>query len=109
MATNPDDLCVTAYVLSSTRRNELRAREQGFTIDGPCLGGDEDGENLTAGARDTVDCGLLDQSQTALSDGSSSDENREDELDAEETELEAFVTIESSNANYSEMTISTTC
>jgi hypothetical protein len=54
------------------------------------LGDDEDGENPTAYARDTVDGGLLDQSQTALADGSSSDEDLEDkelanELDAEET------------------------
>jgi hypothetical protein len=82
MATSAEDLCVTAYVLSPTGRNEFRAREQRFTINGPYLDGDEDGENPTARARDTVYGGLLDQSQTALSDDSNSDEDLENKLDA---------------------------
>jgi hypothetical protein len=97
MVTSAEDLYGTTYVLNPTGGNELRAREQGSTIDGPCLGGDGDAENPTARARDTVDSGLLDQSQTALSDGSSSDEDLEDEklenkLDADETKWEEFVT-----------------
>jgi hypothetical protein len=42
MATSAEDLCATTYVLSPTGRNELPSREQGPTIDGPCLGGDEE-------------------------------------------------------------------
>jgi hypothetical protein len=96
MATSAEDLCVTAYVQSPIGRNELRAPEQGLTIYSPCWGGDENGENPSSRARDTVDGGPLDQSQTALSDGSSSgedleDEELENELDAEETESEEFV------------------
>jgi hypothetical protein len=96
MATNVEDLCVNTYVLSLEGRDEVRAREEGFTTFRADSQADLDGHDRTGGC--WPEALEVDEERTggddgAIPDSSSSDEELvkdifEDELDPIDEEAE---------------------
>jgi hypothetical protein len=82
MAMSFEDLCITVYVLSLEGRNEIRAREIGFTIaDVPSREDQYEERRDSARPPDSfdIDHGLLDRDQSAIPGESSSDEEPAEE------------------------------
>ena len=106
MAMNVADLCVTASLLSVEGRNEIRARELGFTITDARSPSNPYGQNGTSGhQRDAQNSDDADLSpdQRNTSDSSSSDEELaeepyEMELDPVEVESEEFTSYQNLEA-----------